>query len=176
MGQIISTEEAALVAEQFLRSAHVPSSPEMKLFERLTEEHDFGWVFFWGPVDEKVLVGGNAPFIVSRSDGSVHVTGTAHPIERYIESFARVHRTYPFAEARYVVTLDGWLTGLQKISLTKLIQHFSTLDLAQAKQFTDEILANRKVELTFQAQEQADEFLSQAKSLGSLGYITKRWE
>ena len=176
MGQIISTEEAARMAARFLRSVQPSSSPEMKLLENLTEEHDFGWVFFWGPVDDNVLVGGNAPLIVSRSDGSVHVTGTAHPIERYIESFAHVRRTYPFAEARYLVTLDGWLPGLQKISLTKLIRHFSTLDLARAKQCTDDILANRKVELTFQTQEQAGEFLSQAKSLGSLGYITERWE
>ena len=176
MGQIISTEEAACLAAQFLKSAQASSSPEMKLLDNLTEEHDFGWIFFWGPVDENVLVGGNAPFIVSRSDGSIHGTGTAHPIECYIESFARVGRTYPFAEARYVVTLDGWLPGLQKISLTKLIRHFSTLDLVRAKQFTDDILACRKVELSFQTQEQADECLSRAKSLGSLGYITKCWQ
>lgn len=119
---------------------------------------------------------GNAPFIISRLDGSVHITGTSHPIERYIESFARVGRAYPFAEARYVVTLDGWLPGLQKISLTKLIRHFTTLDLARAKQFTDDVLAYRTAELTFLSREQADEFLSQAGSLGASGHCVTRWE
>ena len=32
---------------------------------------------------------GNAPLLVSRTQGSVHVTGTARPIKFYIENFKR---------------------------------------------------------------------------------------
>ena len=57
------------------------------LFEDATVERDFGWVFFCGnPHDE--LLAGNAPFIVDSRDGSVHVTGTAHPIEGYLEALS----------------------------------------------------------------------------------------
>jgi hypothetical protein len=34
-------------------------------------ERDFGWVFFYAPEDESILVAGNAPFIVDRNDGSM---------------------------------------------------------------------------------------------------------
>jgi len=32
---------------------------------------------------------GNSPIIISKFDGSLHVTGTAQPIEYYIENFVR---------------------------------------------------------------------------------------
>src|SRR5262245_24620835 len=75
-------------------------------------EHDFGWVFFWGSNDPSVLLAGNAPFIVDRKDGSLHLTGTAFPVERYIESYARTGRTYPFAVQKHIVVLEGWKPGL----------------------------------------------------------------
>jgi Immunity protein 35 len=63
-------------------------------------EFDLGWVFCYNT--RKFLsdrsqfsssLVGNAPFIVSREDGSIHVTGTAHDIDHYVESFrAQFHR------------------------------------------------------------------------------------
>ena len=34
-----------------------------------------------------VGLGGNAPIIVDNRDGSVHVTGTTYPLEKYIEEY-----------------------------------------------------------------------------------------
>jgi hypothetical protein len=53
------------------------------IVEPETEEHDFGWVFYWtsreyietGEV--RYALGGNAPLIVDRRDGGIHPTGTA---------------------------------------------------------------------------------------------------
>ena len=56
----------------------------MILLRQETLERDFGWVFFYGPDEPSVVVAGNAPFIVDRNDGPVHVTGTAHPLNKYI--------------------------------------------------------------------------------------------
>jgi hypothetical protein len=39
--------------------------------------------------DFKHAIAGNAPVIVDRRDGSLHPTGTAHPIEHYVEQFRR---------------------------------------------------------------------------------------
>ena len=62
-------------------------------------EHDFGWVYFYdssahletGSISEALT--GNAPLIVDKIDGKLYVTGTAHPIEHYLEEFRRGIRT-----------------------------------------------------------------------------------
>jgi hypothetical protein len=63
-----------------------------------TLEREFGWVFFWDSEehqrtgDFRSALAGNAPPIVDRHDGSIHVTGTAHPVEFYIEEYLRRRR------------------------------------------------------------------------------------
>jgi hypothetical protein len=84
-------------AETELKVAHYVSEMSsssgvvLVLFDDATLERDFGWVFFYGsPHDE--LLAGNGPFIVDSRDGSVHVTGTAHRVEEYLEAYARYRR------------------------------------------------------------------------------------
>jgi hypothetical protein len=63
--------------------------------EEATEEHDFGWVFFWNTrayivdKDFSAALGGNAPLIVSREDGSIHITGTARQTSYYIDEYRK---------------------------------------------------------------------------------------
>ena len=141
---------------------------ELGLFSEQTVEREFGWVFFYGLRDPSVQIAGNAPFIVDRRDGSVHVTGTAYPIEDYLESYARIGRTYPFAVPENVVVLSGWKPGLPKISLTKAIQKATGMDLPNAKRCTDDVLARKPVVLTFSTPEKADEFQGEAEKLGAI--------
>ncbi|GAM99095.1 hypothetical protein U91I_02735 [alpha proteobacterium U9-1i] len=60
-----------------------------------TRELDIGWVFFYDSEEHQssgdfgLSLVGNAPIIVDRADGSVHPTGTAHPIEYYVEEYRR---------------------------------------------------------------------------------------
>jgi hypothetical protein len=63
------------------------------------DEHDFGWLYFYdgsahvqsgNPRDALV---GNAPLIVDRTDGKLYVTGTAHPIDHYLQEYRRGART-----------------------------------------------------------------------------------
>ena len=139
---------------------------ELILFPRNTIERDFGWVFFYGPRDSSIMVAGNAPFIIDRREGAIHVTGTAFPVERYLESYARVGRTYPFAVGEYLVILDGWKPGMQKVALTKLIRTSTEKDLAEAKSCSDEVLAGKPVALTFPTAAAADAFCAGAQLLG----------
>lgn len=68
---------------------------ELAILEDQTIEAEFGWVFFYqsksyiesGDLNDALV--GNAPILVSRLDGRVHETGTAEPIEVYIENFKR---------------------------------------------------------------------------------------
>ena len=63
------------------------------------DEHDIGWVYFYdgsihietGNVSDAVA--GNAPLIVDRLDGTLYITGTARPIEHYLQEFRRGNRT-----------------------------------------------------------------------------------
>ena len=69
--------------------------PTLVIRDELTITEDFGWVFFYqskeyletGDPLNSLL--GNAPLIVSRSDGTLHETGTAESIEFYVENFKR---------------------------------------------------------------------------------------
>ena len=73
---------------------------ELGLVEEATIEGDFGWVFFYATRayletgDDRYALVGNAPILVSRRDGSLHETGTAHPIEFFIENFERTGNTH----------------------------------------------------------------------------------
>ena len=58
-------------------------------------EQPFGWVFFYNTQkfieteEMKYMLAGNAPLIVDRINGDVHETGTAEPIEFYIDEYLK---------------------------------------------------------------------------------------
>lgn len=60
-----------------------------------TIEFEYGWVFFYqtkeymGTGDIMEMLGGNAPIIINKYDGSLSVTGTAHPIEKYLSDYTK---------------------------------------------------------------------------------------
>lgn len=70
-----------------------------KLVVVRVDEHDFGWVYFYdssvhlktGNISDALT--GNAPLIVDKGDGKLYITGTAHPIEHYLQEFRLGHRT-----------------------------------------------------------------------------------
>ncbi|MEM0963600.1 MAG: YrhB domain-containing protein [Bacteroidota bacterium] len=75
-----------------------PIGSGVALDERHTIERPFGWVFFYDSVtgletgDLKDRLVGNAPLIVDRRTGELHVTGTAHPIAHYIAAYESSRR------------------------------------------------------------------------------------
>jgi hypothetical protein len=72
---------------------------DQKLVVVRVDEHDFGWVYFYDSSkhvntgDMGFALVGNAPLIVDRNDGKLYVTGSAHPIEHYLELHRRGIRT-----------------------------------------------------------------------------------
>ena len=86
-------------AERFVLDLQRQTGVELLIVGDSTIEFDSGWVFFYdsrkylesGSISDALA--GNAPLIVSRHDGSVHVTGTAYPIERYIREFQESRST-----------------------------------------------------------------------------------
>src|SRR5260370_28446476 len=166
---------ATRIAEQFVERCSTESGLKVKLLRDQTIERDFGWVCFYAPEDESILVADNAPFILDRNDGSIHVTGTAYPIEEYLESYARIGRPYPFAVPEQLVVLDGWKPGMLKISLTTTIRSATGMGLAEAKGCTDSVAAGNSVTLVFSSATDADKFCSDAQQLGALARRSIRY-
>jgi len=99
---VISKTEATRIAAEYLHQISTSCGLDLMLIHDQTLTTEFGWVFVY---DSKAFIetselrhrlAGNAPFIVDMNDGSVHETGTAEPIENYLENYRRSrsrHRT-----------------------------------------------------------------------------------
>lgn len=90
---MIDIELAKRIAREYVQNLPQPCDDSYIVAEQNTREEDFGWVFFYD--SERYMqtgeigyaLGGNAPIIVSRENGEVTVTGTAHPLEYYIQKY-----------------------------------------------------------------------------------------
>jgi hypothetical protein len=83
--------EAQTEAAEYIKRIAVEAGASLVLMEDATLGARFGWVFFYRSADGELLAG-NAPFIIDRRNGSLHVTGTARPVEESIGEFARHRR------------------------------------------------------------------------------------
>ena len=95
---MIDKNKARELVEQYLKDTHQHMHDELIILDDETMEREFGWVFFYTSrkflETGNILYGlvGNAPIIVDRNQGALHVTGTARPIEEYIQEFEKRKR------------------------------------------------------------------------------------
>jgi Immunity protein 35 len=100
--RVISYDEARLTAQR-----HLDRSPVAMVITG-HEEFDEGWVFFYDSVRHQETGGlldalaGNGAILIDRETGQIHGTGTAKPVEEYIEQYRESKR-----RAR-----QGWPQGL----------------------------------------------------------------
>lgn len=86
--------EAERIAREYLRTQEAEGAPELVLLVNETLERSFGWVFFYdsrshhetGNIQDAIA--GNAPIVVTKADGRIHVTGTAYPLEHYLRQYS----------------------------------------------------------------------------------------
>jgi len=89
----MTLESALEKAREYVEKQSELSSIELVLVEEITREEEFGWVFFYDSKkyietdDIDFAVGGNAPIIIEKESGVLHVTGTAYPVDKYVEAF-----------------------------------------------------------------------------------------
>ena len=63
-------------------------------------EKDFGWIFFYNTKsymdtgDNLDMLIGNAPILVDKKTKDIHIFGTSHPINYYIEEYERGNCEY----------------------------------------------------------------------------------
>jgi hypothetical protein len=97
---MLNFEQAKKVALIKLEDIEKSSNVKLSLLESETIAFDYGWVFFYQS-DEFVktgntskLVGGNAPIIVDKYDGSIILTGTSKSTKYYIEVYSRFKKDW----------------------------------------------------------------------------------
>lgn len=88
---MITYLEAKDIAATYIKN--IENITVCELIEDETIEESFGWVFFYNSKefletgDFSYALIGNAPIIVDRLTGIVTQTGTAYPIEYYINQY-----------------------------------------------------------------------------------------
>lgn len=89
----ITKSEARQIALAYVKAMEQSAGFELVLLDQETTERNFGWVFFYDSKRHNETgnfsdaIAGNAPFVVTRTEGRVHVTGTAYPLEHYLRKF-----------------------------------------------------------------------------------------
>jgi Immunity protein 35 len=89
----MTKDEARELALLYVKNRESEAGCELVLLDNQTMEKNFGWVFFYDSKvhaetgDFRYSLAGNAPVVVTRADGVIHETGTARPVEQYIERF-----------------------------------------------------------------------------------------
>jgi hypothetical protein len=86
-GALTKDDAASRVLERINQpDPYWPNRSPLALIEAETIERAWGWVFFYSLTDGTLLVG-NAPLIVNRLSGEIIETGTALPIEAYVDRY-----------------------------------------------------------------------------------------
>jgi hypothetical protein len=88
---MIDLQQAEHIAGEYLKKLGDEIGMSLQLVRR--QDLSYGWLFFYnsqaylqsGEIGS--MLAGNAPFIVEACDGSLHVLGTAAPVEIYLKEY-----------------------------------------------------------------------------------------
>jgi hypothetical protein len=97
----MNESEARKIAIAYLDSMTRRSGCEIAIIDGATIEKSYGWIFFYdskqylesGNFSDRLV--GNAPIVVARADGGIHETGTARPLEYYLDRLAAARGWQP---------------------------------------------------------------------------------
>ena len=90
---MITKKKAIEIVEEYLEK-EFPRYNLVLMMEH-TVEFEYGWVFFYQTKeyvetkDYLQMLEGNAPIIINKNDGGLHVTGTSSPVEKYIRDYIK---------------------------------------------------------------------------------------
>ncbi|MGY8768593.1 MAG: YrhB domain-containing protein [Pirellulales bacterium] len=164
----MTREEAQRKAEEYLASQE--SDLGLVILENATLEFSYGWVFFYQTRKfvktgwENDPIAGNAPILIDRRDGSLHVTGTAQNTEYYIQNFEDTGN--PHLEAVPAVVISGWREDAQKVEAIRTIRRLTHLGLAKSKSCIDNALEGTPTTIQMDDFDQAHELQSSLVALG----------
>jgi hypothetical protein len=91
---MFTNDDAKVIANQHLEKLQKAIGEPVEITK--IQEEFFGWIFFYQSQDYlktgslSSLLAGNAPFIVDKKDGAIHVLGTSEPADFYIKKYAEL--------------------------------------------------------------------------------------
>ena len=98
---MLDQKQARKIAQEYLDDRICTQDEKFDIVDEATIERDFGWVFFYETReyvesgDEMARAVGNAPLLVDRRSGELHVTGTGRDVEHYIKMYEQFGACYP---------------------------------------------------------------------------------
>lgn len=125
---------------------------ELQVLLDKTDEFDVGWVFYYqsaryietGNFSDSLV--GNAPLLVSRSDGRPFFLSYHRPLAESLAAFRACSN--PNAHEIPEVCLSGWHKGALAVSAIQAIRQHSAIGLVQAKCAVESCLANKSPVVT----------------------------
>ena len=87
----MNMEIARLRALDYLIESIPDFEQEFAILDDATVDEGWAWVFFWNSRrfletrSREDAVAGNAPVVVMKASGQVLLTGTAHPLDHYLD-------------------------------------------------------------------------------------------
>lgn len=90
---MIDIKQAKELAEEYVNKGYYVKGDRLVVVDEETIEKKYGWVFFFDSLkhletgDDSYLIAGNAPLIVEKDDGNIHVLATIPPLEKWIDQY-----------------------------------------------------------------------------------------
>lgn len=156
-------------AEQLI-SNYLVQYGEVQLIKEVTEEYDFGWVFYYQSKmylesgDENEFLCGNAPCIVDRKSGEIFETGTAYPIEDYIKAYRACGD--PEGEPTSSVAILSFSNQKKTGKAIQLLHESCQISLPHARLIMEEVLTGAKRTINALERERAAKLESALNDLG----------
>jgi hypothetical protein len=167
---MIALQDAAMLARQYVERHLDRADLRLVLQEEYTTEYSFGWIFFYNSQEfvrtgnVAYLVGGNAPLLVERETGRLFVTGTAHPIQTYIDRYLETGD--PHGEVSRRVAFDRETSCPNKLPTIQALRDLAPLGIVEAKALVDESLAGKTVIIEAPDAEAAGQLIARLDALG----------
>jgi len=138
--------EARELVTQYLRDSGEGERNDIVIVDDETSEREFGWVFFYNSRKHvetgDVLYGlvGNAPLIVDRHTGKLHVTGTGLPTECYIRAYEATgdpHNYLDYVGSRVAICLAS--EDMDRNEAICLLTEIFSIDPGHAKDVVEAV-------------------------------------
>ena len=88
---------------------------------------------------------GHGPVLVDKESGDVFETGSAYPVERYVEAFEVSGD--PYTELSHSILISGWNEGANAVDAMKYIRRKLNIGLAESKRYIDSVMDRKAAEI-----------------------------
>jgi hypothetical protein len=163
------SEAVALVAAE-LGGGGPPEEDVAIVLDHLTIERRWGWVFFYQSRrfvetgDWSSQLAGNAPIIVERETGRLLTTGTAHPVEFYLENYESTGA--PHMRPGREIELCSAGQKADRSAAARLLCRVGSVSIGEAKRGVDAVAQGGSFRVTLRTREQAREVRRELDAFG----------